>query len=323
MSAIIDNPPADVRERDVEELETVTIRFAGDSGDGMQLTGTQFTNTSAIFGNDISTLPDFPAEIRAPAGSLPGVSGFQLNFSSQRHPHARRPAERAGRDEPGGAQGQPRRPRRRRHAHHQHRRVQQGEPEEGQLRVEPARRRHAQGLPRPPAADHDAQHPRAARGRRAALAQGDGSLQELLRARHPLLALRPPDGADARLDRREVQEEPGGRAAPTRSRSKTGYNFADTTEVFTTHYTVKKAADRAGQVPQDHGQRGDGHRLRRRRRSSPAARSSTARTRSRPPPTSCTSWRATRISASRPFRPRTRSRPSAPPSARASPATSG
>src|ERR687894_2510820 len=82
MSAIIENPPAGARERDVEELETVTIRFAGDSGDGMQLTGTQFTNTSAIVGNDISTFPDFPAEIRAPAGSLPGVSGFQLSFSS-------------------------------------------------------------------------------------------------------------------------------------------------------------------------------------------------------------------------------------------------
>jgi len=67
----------------LEELETVTIRFCGDSGDGMQLTGTQFTATSAIIGNDISTLPDFPAEIRAPAGSLPGVSGFQLNFSSR------------------------------------------------------------------------------------------------------------------------------------------------------------------------------------------------------------------------------------------------
>jgi 2-oxoglutarate ferredoxin oxidoreductase subunit alpha len=71
-----------VEERHIEELETVTIRFAGDSGDGMQLTGTQFTDTSAVVGNDISTLPDFPAEIRAPAGSLPGVSGFQLNFSS-------------------------------------------------------------------------------------------------------------------------------------------------------------------------------------------------------------------------------------------------
>jgi 2-oxoglutarate ferredoxin oxidoreductase subunit alpha len=70
------------REPDVQELERVTIRFAGDSGDGMQLTGTQFTRTAAVFGNDISTLPDFPAEIRAPAGSLPGVSGFQISFSS-------------------------------------------------------------------------------------------------------------------------------------------------------------------------------------------------------------------------------------------------
>jgi 2-oxoglutarate ferredoxin oxidoreductase subunit alpha len=66
----------------IEELEAVTVRFAGDSGDGMQLAGTQFSVSSAVFGNDISTLPDFPAEIRAPAGSLAGVSGFQINFSS-------------------------------------------------------------------------------------------------------------------------------------------------------------------------------------------------------------------------------------------------
>ncbi|HET9714032.1 MAG TPA: 2-oxoacid:acceptor oxidoreductase subunit alpha [Pyrinomonadaceae bacterium] len=82
MSTVIE-PPVTQAEKNLEEVETVTIRFAGDSGDGMQLTGTQFTNTSAVVGNDISTLPDFPAEIRAPAGSLPGVSGFQLNFSSQ------------------------------------------------------------------------------------------------------------------------------------------------------------------------------------------------------------------------------------------------
>src|SRR5256714_1658963 len=82
MSTLIE-PPVEQTEKNLEEVETVTIRFAGDSGDGMQLTGTQFTNTSAVVGNDISTLPDFPAEIRAPAGSLPGVSGFQLNFSSQ------------------------------------------------------------------------------------------------------------------------------------------------------------------------------------------------------------------------------------------------
>jgi len=66
----------------VEPLETVVIRFAGDSGDGMQLTGSQFTLESALAGNDLSTLPDFPAEIRAPAGTLAGVSGFQLTFSS-------------------------------------------------------------------------------------------------------------------------------------------------------------------------------------------------------------------------------------------------
>jgi 2-oxoglutarate ferredoxin oxidoreductase subunit alpha len=66
----------------LQEIESATIRLAGDSGDGMQLAGTQFTNTSAILGNDISTLPDFPAEIRAPAGTLAGVSGFQIHFSS-------------------------------------------------------------------------------------------------------------------------------------------------------------------------------------------------------------------------------------------------
>src|SRR6058998_1212081 len=66
----------------VETRETVVIRFAGDSGDGMQVTGMQFTSESALAGNDLATLPDFPAEIRAPAGTLAGVSAFQLNFSS-------------------------------------------------------------------------------------------------------------------------------------------------------------------------------------------------------------------------------------------------
>src|SRR5215475_3398950 len=65
-----------------ERRDSVVIRFAGDSGDGMQLAGMQFTAESAIAGNDIATLPDFPAEIRAPAGTIAGVSGFQVNFSS-------------------------------------------------------------------------------------------------------------------------------------------------------------------------------------------------------------------------------------------------
>ncbi len=64
-------------------LQSAVVFFAGDSGDGMQLAGTQFTDASAIFGNDVATFPDFPAEIRAPAGTVPGVSGFQVNFSSQ------------------------------------------------------------------------------------------------------------------------------------------------------------------------------------------------------------------------------------------------
>ncbi|MFC2084331.1 2-oxoacid:acceptor oxidoreductase subunit alpha [Bacteroidota bacterium] len=70
------------KEKETRSLHDVTVRFAGDSGDGMQLTGTQFSNTTALVGNDLSTLPDYPAEIRAPAGTLYGVSGFQLHFSS-------------------------------------------------------------------------------------------------------------------------------------------------------------------------------------------------------------------------------------------------
>jgi len=72
----------DSTQKPVTELDDVTVRLVGDSGDGMQLAGTQFTRNSAIFGNDVSTFPDFPAEIRAPAGTLAGVSGFQVHFSS-------------------------------------------------------------------------------------------------------------------------------------------------------------------------------------------------------------------------------------------------
>src|ERR1700687_2761521 len=69
------------QEAEPEQLDRVVIRFAGDSGDGMQLTGDRFTTASALFGNDLSTMPDFPAEIRAPAGTLAGVSSFQVHIS--------------------------------------------------------------------------------------------------------------------------------------------------------------------------------------------------------------------------------------------------
>ena len=65
-----------------EVIEKAVVRFAGDSGDGMQISGSQFTSTVALYGNDLATFPDFPAEIRAPAGTLPGVSGYQIQFSS-------------------------------------------------------------------------------------------------------------------------------------------------------------------------------------------------------------------------------------------------
>ena len=127
----------------VEQLESVVIRFAGDSGDGMQLTGGRFTSETALSGNDLATFPDFPAEIRAPAGSLPGVSGFQLHFADH---DILTPGDRPDvlvamnpaalktnlRDLPKGGD-----------ADRRHRRVHRPQPEEGRLRVEPARGRLA------------------------------------------------------------------------------------------------------------------------------------------------------------------------------------
>jgi 2-oxoglutarate ferredoxin oxidoreductase subunit alpha len=78
MSTIV----SDILGRKRETIDKAVIRFCGDSGDGMQITGSQFTNTVALYGNDLATFPDYPAEIRAPAGTLPGVSGFQVHFSS-------------------------------------------------------------------------------------------------------------------------------------------------------------------------------------------------------------------------------------------------
>ena len=97
-------------QKEVKRLDRVVIRFAGDSGDGMQLTGDRFTSETAQLGNDISTLPNFPAEIRAPAGTLPGVSSFQVHFADYDILTPGDAPERAGGDEPGRAQGEPGRP---------------------------------------------------------------------------------------------------------------------------------------------------------------------------------------------------------------------
>ena len=78
MATLTQSPPEKTR----EVIEKAVIRFCGDSGDGMQVTGNQFTNTAALYGNDLVTFPDYPAEIRAPTGTLPGVSGFQVHFGA-------------------------------------------------------------------------------------------------------------------------------------------------------------------------------------------------------------------------------------------------
>ena len=131
----------------VERVNQVIIRFAGDSGDGMQLTGDQFTSETAVLGNDLSTLPDFPAEIRAPAGSLPGVSGFQIHFADHDiltpgdRPNvlvAMNPAALKTNVE-GPAEG--------RDADRQRGRLQRQQPREGRVRVEPARGRLARRVP--------------------------------------------------------------------------------------------------------------------------------------------------------------------------------
>ncbi len=80
MGTLTETPVTSKTKREV--IEQAVIRFAGDSGDGMQITGSQFTNTVALYGNDLATFPDYPAEIRAPAGTLPGVSGYQIKFSA-------------------------------------------------------------------------------------------------------------------------------------------------------------------------------------------------------------------------------------------------
>ncbi|MGE5147604.1 MAG: hypothetical protein ACM3N5_12705, partial [Candidatus Eiseniibacteriota bacterium] len=97
------SPAVALKQAPRHELESAVIRFAGDSGDGMQLTGSQFTTATALAGNDLATFPDFPAEIRAPVGTTYGVSAYQINFGSRRRPT--RPT--CGRHRPAGRAGPP------------------------------------------------------------------------------------------------------------------------------------------------------------------------------------------------------------------------
>ena len=198
-----------------ETRERVVVRLAGDSGDGMQLAGGRFTDATALLGNDLATLPDFPAEIRAPAGTVAGVSAFQIHFAEPRHPDARRRARRAGRDEPGGAEGQPPGDAPRLHDPRQRGRVHRARGPEGRLRDEPARGRHARPVHRqadPDELAHPARGRAHGRGHQPRRAEG----QEPVRARPAELALRPPDRGHGALDRGQVRRHRHRQGQPRR-----------------------------------------------------------------------------------------------------------
>ena len=253
----------------------------------MQLTGDRFTSETAALGNDLSTLPNFPAEIRAPQGTLPGVSSFQLHFADHDvltpgdAPDvlvAMNPAALKAnlRDLPRGADD-----------HRQHRRVHQAQPGQGRLRRQPARGRHRS------TSYHV--HPVALTSITVeALAGFDLSRKDKERAKNMFalgllswLYTRPTDG------HRDVPEDassaPSPRSSrPTSPRCSAGFNYGETTEDFAVSYEIAPAPMPAGHLPQHHRQRRAVLRPGGRRRSAPACRWSSAPTRSPRPPTSCT-----------------------------------
>jgi hypothetical protein len=267
----------------------MTVRFAGDSGDGMQVTGGQFT-TPPPCSATTSTFPDFPAEIRAPTGTLPGVSGFQIQFSEHRHPHARRLARRARRDEPGRAQGEPEGPRAGRDDRRQREQLHRGQPQEGRLRHEPARGRHALALPRgegpplrpdarAPSRARASTRPRSSAARTSSRSASCSGSTTARARRHDPVHQRQKFRKKARVlaDANIKVLQAGWSTSPRPASSS-----RPTTGSKATHLPP-------GHLPQHQRQRGDRPRPRRRRRKKARGRtSSTAATRSPRRPTSST-----------------------------------
>ena len=229
----------------VEQLSEVIVRFAGDSGDGMQLTGAQFTSETALLGNDISTLPDFPAEIRAPAGSLAGVSGFQLHFADHDiltpgdAPNvlvAMNPAALKTNlhDLPKGGtlivDSDAFNDRNLQKAGYATNPLEDGSLDEYQLHSRAAHVAHGRG----------------AEGRRGHHAARGGALEEHVRARADVVALRPLDRASI-----DFLDEKFGKRRPEIAEAnikalQAGYAFGETTETFAVTYEVKPAKLKPG-----------------------------------------------------------------------------
>ena len=232
------------RSEDASVLDRLVVRFAGDSGDGMQLTGDRFTSVSATFGNDLSTLPDFPAEIRAPAGTVNGVSSFQVHISDHEittpgdEPNvlvAMNPAALKAdlhRLETGGTLI-----------------VNEDAFDERNLDKadydrQPARRRHPQRLSRDQGADDVAdQAGLRALGRQTARCR---AFQELLRARAGVVHVHASDRAHGRVDRRTFGKDELVAAANIAA-FKAGFHFGETTEAVGHRYEVRPAKLPAGE----------------------------------------------------------------------------
>ena len=306
--------------KQVQQLDRVIIRFAGDSGDGMQLTGDRFTQETASFGNDLSTLPNFPAEIRAPQGTLPGVSSFQVHFAD-------------------------------------HDILTPGDSPDVLVAMNPAalkanladlkkgatvivdshdfttRNLDKAGYTQSPLDDdsldeYDVHAFELTDMTVEAVKEFGLSRKDASRAKN-MFALgllswmygRPTESTIAFLERR-FAKAPDIRDANVTAFN-AGWNFGETTEAFVVQYEIKPAPMKTGHLPQHHRQPGAVLRPDRRRPPSPGCRCSSGPTRSPRPPTSCTSSASTSGSASPRSRPRTRSPASVPPSAPRSAARSG
>ena len=247
--------------RGLKRIEGAVVRFCGDSGDGMQVTGSQFTSTAALVGNDLSTFPGFPRG--NPGSGRDALRGVRLpdQFLVAPRLHTRGRARRARGDEPRGAQDELEGSEARWALDREQQRVQQPEPEEGRLRRESPRGRFAQVVP-DARGRRDEEHARLGRGF-GPFDQGGRALQEFLDARAHVLDLRTPPRAHAPLDRRQVQEAPRhreGERTGTQGRSRLRRDRRD----FIRPLRGSGRARREGQVLQHLRQYRDGVGLHRR-----------------------------------------------------------
>ena len=229
-----------------------------------------------LFGNDLATLPDFPAEIRAPAGTLAGVSAFQVHISDHDITTPGDAPNVLVAMNPAALQAELEHARAGRHADRQHRHLRRAQPGQGRLRRQPARRRQPRRLHGLRGADdHRSPRRRSSRPRREAPRRR--AVEELLRPRPRLVDVHPAGRADARLDRRALRAKTAGAATPTLAAFKAGHAFGETAELFDHPYEVQPAKLRAGHLHEHHRQHRAGLGPRRRRPAGRACRCSSAR----------------------------------------------